>query len=345
MIEAFRNSISNFQMNSVKHFIVANAPNPIPRLLTLHSSRVMVDCIRQLRIISGAPVWINDIEMRMIELVDGTRLISHVANRSERKVLGFVAREHNLDDTYSKALLDTITRYVYPHVGGAVLQMDYPIDKRLMFHPQQKNFLLEDQSLSMEERSILAEKFSPQESWHCLDIGAFLGHGAIWLRKRIGPTGKIICVEASQHNHAVIDEVVKLNDLTNIQSHHGAIWRTDGETIAFNMTTRQGNAIDSGVVKGTVSVDVTTVSVEYLTNALGCAADLMSLTVNGAEVEAIEGLITIDKELLPRRIIAPGWYMKEGKPRSDYLEPLFNSLGYKYVMTHGRLMFAWLDTK
>lgn len=330
-------------MNKAKQFLITHAPNPIPRWLTLQTSRVMVECIRELEVVSGLPIFVEDIEMRCVKLSHGISAISHTANSTEQRVLGFVSQEHGLDASYSKALMDLVARYVYPHVGGAVLKMDYPVTQRSMFHPQQKNFLLEEQKLPVDKRKAIAAHFTPMEGWHCLDIGAFLGHGATWLRERVGATGKIICVEASEHNHAVIQKLNELNGFVNVDSLYAAIWHTEGESISFNMTSRQGNAIDREVVNGNSTETVATTSIPALTEMLGRAADFVSLTVNGAEVEAIEGLLTMSRETLPLRIIAPGWYQKENRPRSDFLEPLFKKLGYQYVMTHGRLMFAWLE--
>lgn len=66
----------------------------------------------------------------------------------------------------------------------------------------------------------------------------------------------------------------------------------------------------------------------------------MSLTVNGAEVEAIEGLNGMDPERLPERIMAPGWYLKEGEARWKFMVPNMKALGYKVAVTHGGVVFG-----
>lgn len=327
----------------IKNGVIMNAPSAVSRRMTKDRAESMIKCIRRLKIKTGETVMVDDQEMRMIKFENGIKLIGHPASKLERKVLGKVCEDLRLEDSYAKILIDGVTRYTYPHVGGAVLSMDIPIDKRYMFHPQQKNFLLEEQSIPEEARKKISEHFKPQPGWNCLDVGAFLGHGATWLREKIGPDGKIICVEANAHNRAVIGSQMKHNNFTNVDAKYAAIWHTSGETITFNLTSRQGNAIDNKVVNGSSKVDVETVSIDSLTKELGSAADFLSLTVNGAEVEAIEGMKYMNKKDLPKRIISPAWYPKDGVSRMKFIEPLYKELGYNYVATKGELTFAWLQ--
>ena len=332
------------QISKIRQILISHAPSPIPRLLTQRMSRVMVDCIRRLDVRSGEAIEVDRIELRLIRLGSGIELISYPANKSERKVLGWLAKELKLDPSYAKVLLDAVTRYTYPHVGGACLKMDSPKSERFMFHPQHWNFVLEEDGISDDRKNEIANLFRPQPGWHCLDIGAFLGHGATWLRQQIGETGKIICVEANQQNRMVLDEGMRRNHFANVESRFAAIWHTAGETVTFNLTQRQGNAIDSEVVAGTSTVDVPTVSIASLTEELGQAADLVSLTVNGAEVEAIEGLKAMSPDQYPKRLIAPGWYLKDGQPRAQWLKKMFDEFGYRSFFTEGLLGVAWLES-
>jgi len=329
---------------SLRLILISHGPSAVSRFLTRNTSKVMVDCIRKLDVQSGTIATVDATEMRSVKLADGIELIGHVANKGEKKIYGWVAEEYGLDSSYSKILVDAVTRYVYPHCGGAVLKMDWPIESRFGFHPQQKNLLLEEESLSLETRKRVSQHFQPKEGWNCLDIGAFLGHGATWLRSQIGDDGKIICVEANAHNRSVLDENMRRNGFKNVQSKFAAIWHTEGETITFNLTVRQGNAIDNEVVDGSSSVEVPTVSIPSLTRELGTAADFLSLTVNGAEIEAIEGIKKMNRADYPKRIIAPGWYLKDGRKRIEFLTPLYEELGYQHVVTDGLLSFAWLDS-
>jgi len=68
----------------------------------------------------------------------------------------------------------------------------------------------------------------------------------------------------------------------------------------------------------------------------------ISITVNGGEPEALEGLrntIGWSKNL---RISMPGWYMRDDKRLDKILRPQLESLGFRTIMT-GKLgrVIAW----
>ncbi len=331
-------------IDKIRLRLVSYAPSPIPRLLTQHSLKVIHKCINRLDVVSGEQVSVSGQDMRMIRFGSGISLIGHVANRYESQIMKRAARKKGLDGSYGKILTDAVTRYTYPHSAAPYLTMDFPVADRYMFHPQHENFVLEDTGISIEERQQIADRFRPQPGWHCLDIGAFLGHGATRLREQITESGRLICVEASSHNREVIERQMKLNDFNNVSSQYAAIWHTAGDSITFHTSKRQLNAIDSNVVSGTVPVDVPTTSIPALTEQLGQAADLVSLTVNGAEIEAVEGLRKMMPESRPKRIVAPGWYPKDGHSRAEILKTLFDELGYHSFFTKGLLGVAWQDS-
>lgn len=330
-------------LNKVRHKIIQFGPSSLSRRLTKKETKLMGSMIKNLKIISGEKIVISNIEMRIIKFSSGIKIIGHKANLIEQKIFGKLANSLGLDSSYVKILIDSITRYKYPHVGGAVLSMNSLKEERKMFHPQQTNFLLEEESIDKELRDKVSNHFQPKEGWKCLDVGAFLGHGAMWLRERIGESGEIICVEANEHNSLIIKETVKQNNYTNISTRYAAIWSSANETISFNVSNRQANSIDNNVTQGTRKVNVPTYSIKLLTEELGQAADFISLTVNGAEIEAIEGMLDMDRSLLPKRIVAPAWYPKDGVCRMEYIVPLFEKLGYNFVATKGKLTFAWLE--
>ena len=319
-----------------------HGPRLLAKLLTKQKSKVMISEILKLKIASGSTIIINNTEMRQLTFTNGIHIVGHVATLMERKVLSDACRFHNLDDTFAKILVDAVVRFTYPHVGGAVMKMDSQIDDRQMFHPQQVNFLLEENSIPLEKRNSISAFFMPQEGWHCLDIGAFLGHGATWLRKRIGSDGKIICIEGKFENSEVIKKTMELNNFENVVAKNAAIWHTAGKEISFNLGGRQANAVDGNVVDFHNVDTVLTTSIKLLTEELGTAADFVSLTVNGAEIESLESLREMDPNMYPKRIIAPAWYPKAGQSRLELIIPLYEEFGYNFVYTEGLLTYAWL---
>lgn len=172
-------------------------------------------------------------------------------------------------------------------------------------------------------------------------MGAYFGHGALSIANTVGGSAKIVCVEAKRNNVEVIKEHARRNSLNCIEVWNNAIWREAGMPIEFNLTKRQANAIDGNVISGGSTSKVMTTSLPAIIKAIGQAPNLISLTVNGAEVEAIEGLQSMTKNMLPERIIAPGWYKKDGTFRWKIIQPILKDLEYNVQVTSGGLVFAW----
>ena len=109
----------------------------------------------------------------------------------------------------------------------------------------------------------------------------------------------------------------------------------------FNVSRRQANALDSELIEGK-SQTVRTVSLPDLSDKVKGRVNLVSLTVNGAEVEAIEGLRNLDPVDLPERILSPGWYAQGKTPRWSLLSEALKKLGYRVEVTKKGFVFAWL---
>ena len=109
----------------------------------------------------------------------------------------------------------------------------------------------------------------------------------------------------------------------------------------MNITENQANAIASDVINSSAKIAITTTSIAELTGMLSQAADLVSLTVNGAEVEALDSLDDMPVDMRPLRMVMPGWYPTDDSPRSDILQAKLDKLGYKTLITKHRFVMAW----
>lgn len=276
-----------------------------------------------------------------VELENGTQLVGEEARPRERLLFDWLAREKGLSLQHVRILLDVATRYLYPHMAVGYQSMRWPAEGRKHFHLQHTNYAAEDSALDSTVRAELAEVFKPQTGWAVIDIGSYFGHGAVWMAQEVGPTGRVLCVEAKELNVEVIREHIRRNELDQMEVRFNAIWKVAGETVHFHTTERQANAIDAEVIDGD-TIPVVTTSLAALIDEIGVAPNLVSLTVNGAEVEAIEGLQTMEASSLPERIIAPGWYLKENEPRWKLIAPMLEELGYKVAVTSGGCVFGWL---
>ncbi len=302
---------------------------------------VMVDLLGGLGLSLDEEAIFSGQKFYGIRLGRSVRLLGEEAGLREALMFSWLAEKRGLSRGHARVLLDAGARFLYPHMAGAWQRMPGAVGKRRFFHPQHTNLAAEDEKLDEATRGELERVFRPQPGWRVIDVGSYLGHGALWMAGEVGPEGRVVCVEAKALNVEVIREHILRNGFSEVMDvRYNAIWHTAGEKVRFNVTGRQGNAIDSEVVEGD-QVEVETISLPALIADLGMAPQLVSLTVNGAEVEAVEGLQGLAPENLPERVIAPGWYLKGGEPRWKVIEPSLKKLGYRVAVTSGGCVFGW----
>jgi FkbM family methyltransferase len=206
---------------------------------------------------------------------------------------------------------------------------------------QHRNLPQETSDFSAPTRDFLATHFTPQPGWNILDIGCYLGHGTTRLAQIVGPQGRVIAVEAIPENATIAAFQIGQNCLPQAEVINRAIWREAGATVAMHRTENQANAIAGDVVASSQTIDLPTTSIAELTGMLGRAADLVSLTVNGAEVEAIDSLDTMPPDLRPWRMVMPGWYPNDAGPRSKPIVAKLQALGYQTLVTSHNFVIAW----
>jgi hypothetical protein len=61
-----------------------------------------------------------------------------------------------------------------------------------------------------------------------IDVGAHVGKYSVLLSRRVGPTGRVLAVEANPETFAALEQNLRLNRRSNVQAVHGAAWNADG---------------------------------------------------------------------------------------------------------------------
>jgi FkbM family methyltransferase len=78
-------------------------------------------------------------------------------------------------------------------------------------------------------RSISTFYYQPRPGDTIIDIGSGIGEEAIVFSKMVGNGGRVISIEANPEVFAVLEEIVRLNGLTNVALHNVAINTSDDE--------------------------------------------------------------------------------------------------------------------
>jgi FkbM family methyltransferase len=136
-----------------------------------------------------------------------------------------------------------------------------------------------------------------------LDIGPNVGYFTLLAAKCVGPSGKVVALEPDPGVLAVLQRNIEINGAGNVQVVHGAASEFCGRA-------KLGRARSSSYSTGLYCadavdwIDVPRYSLDGLISELGIGAvDLVKLDVEGAELEAIEGMSEILKANRARVIV------------------------------------------
>jgi FkbM family methyltransferase len=238
--------------------------------------------------------------------------------------------------------IDAITRYFYPHIMPQ-LTMPYPRKIRSVFGHRQHIETIEDlPDLPQEEKEELRSVFSPRAGEVFLDVGSYMGYGAIRLSQIMGVDSRIIAVEAEPSNLEILTKNVKHNNINNITIVPKAIWNREGFLDFHRRGSRQANSLVGEVVNPSDSIQVEVTTIDDLLCKLEIKnVDLVSITINGAEVEAIEGMkkTLMNSDHIRMRIA--GWYERDGRRISDIISPMLTKYGYEIAIGTDGGLLAW----
>ena len=121
-----------------------------------------------------------------------------------------------------------------------------------------------------------------------LDIGAGVGEDTLWFSRSVGPSGRVIAVEAHPSTCASLEKMRELNDLGNTVVVQAAIADREGRS---TITDAEGT-MESSIVRGTGTGRlVRLMSIDQLAAETGIdRIDLLKMNIEGAESLAIQGM-------------------------------------------------------
>jgi FkbM family methyltransferase len=149
--------------------------------------------------------------------------------------------------------------------------------------PTAKNWYDRDSSEVPPEMSFLANhRLRPGAT--VFDCGAFQCLIAMLLAKFVGPTGKVVAIEASPHNYEAAVRNVRANDAANVEVINAAA-SDSADPLEFNCRAN-GQVDDGSGAWGKIAVP--SVSVDELTRRFG-PPDVLFIDVEGFESKVLLG--------------------------------------------------------
>jgi FkbM family methyltransferase len=205
-------------------------------------------------------------------------------------------------------------------ISADLMQVLFDIDFRYMSRKNHALNLKEGKYLGVKKGDVVFE------------VGAYIGYHAMRLSELVGNSGKIIAIEAIPSNYEIMKKNIEMNDIKNIIPINVAIWKNKG-VIPMNMNEHQKNSAVENIVNANKKVDLPCDTIDNIFRKLNIKeVDFVRIQTNGAELEALEGMVEI-LEHRPKLLVAVPYKNK------DVIQNLLNSKGYNTEFT-GHSIFA-----
>lgn len=257
-------------------------------------------------------IYGDDGAVPWIEVDGGPRLFGFATEPKNAEIYWLLRADlpDALPESHFRLVKDFITRYLYPHMRPDLKPAAGSADELFGFHAQHKDALADLADAGA--RAALASAFQPRADDVIVDCGAFLGFGAIRMAEFL-TAGHVYAIEATTACHELLARNMAYNRITNVTHLHRAVWNK-AMTLDLQTDFAQANTLVREVLTGRNTEPVKTITLDQVVEKFGLAKlDMLSLTLNGSEVEALDGARATLADLRPRIRLA-GWYKRSGTP-------------------------------
>ncbi|MCP4309771.1 MAG: FkbM family methyltransferase [Bacteroidetes bacterium] len=128
-----------------------------------------------------------------------------------------------------------------------------------------------------------------------VDVGANIGLMSIFASTVVGPEGKVLAFEPNPETATILEENIRLNHISNIESFRYAMGKNPGMALIYDRwDSNRGSAslIKPGEEAESHEIEVTTLS-DFFRKETDKLPSLIKLDIEGFELEALEGALDL----------------------------------------------------
>lgn len=174
------------------------------------------------------------------------------------------------------------------------------------------------------------------------EMGAYMGYYCLRLSEKVGSEGQVIAIEPIPENIAILEKNISENNLSNVHIVPKGVWK-EKTRLPFRQrnTDKQSGSVylEYGDQKEQM------LEVDTLDNILAewnvPKVDFMVIQLNGAELEALQGL----RNHHPHHLAIAARYNAQGRSDVTKIRDLLNNRGYQVKIHQNRFIFGWIDEK
>jgi FkbM family methyltransferase len=334
--KAWHNLPSGQAKRYVRRVLGLVFPHSLSRRMTL--SYPMVVELNKLDIRAAA---ITPDGVPFISLANGTTFYGYLPTPTQKATYAVLplSVRRRFPESCFRVAMDIVCRYVYPHAVPS-LTPPYRLAERACFHRQHQDTIDDIPGLTTEQRTALRRQFVLNPGDVILDVGGYIGFGALALARLVGPQGQVVSFEVDSANQAMFVRNIQENGSTNVRLMRHAIWSGAGE-LELYCKSFQANSLIAGIVRANREETVPAECIDNVVRDQHLAkVSLISLTINGAEVEALQGMDNTLRSFSPNFLIA-GWYYRDGIPVHEHATRFLHNYGYQTIVGRAGRVYAW----
>lgn len=182
-----------------------------------------------------------------------------------------------------------------------------------------------------------SETIKPGAGGAIIEVGAYLGHKTVrFAEELVGTAGKVLAIEMMPQNVAILRMNVTANGLDDvIDVVEAGIWSAPRKMRVRGMGRQRNSLVSLEKLDIDQDLDVNVDTLDNFITRWGVnRVDLVFLTVNGAEIEALQGFeLTVDR-VLALFVAAP--YERDGRPNADMCRDLLCGKGFQVLPSSNR---------
>ncbi len=231
---------------------------------------------------------------------------------------------------YYRLVKDYITRFLYPHMRPDLTPAGINLSNCGGFHGQHKEPLSSYQGAAAKD---IEKYFRMKPDDVIINGGSYLGFGDLSQAEYL-PLGHIFSIEADKDCYRLLKRNIEFNKIENVTPIHNALWNEETMLdLEVSSAQAKANTLLPEVFKGEKKQKVRTKTIDSFIEENGITKlDMVSLTLNGAEVETLQGSEKTLSEFKPRIRLA-GWYRRDGIPIWKLAKDALEDKGYRVFVT------------
>jgi FkbM family methyltransferase len=172
----------------------------------------------------------------------------------------------------------------------------------------------------------------PPGSANIIELGAYLGHKTIRFAEELaGDGGRILAVEMMPENCEILCRNVAENGLEKIIDVRAVgVWREAGTVQIYSKGRQRNSVLPIEKLEDGTRMLASVETLDQIIDDWGVSSiDLVFVTVNGAEIQVLEGFHPEGRDVRAFFVAAP--YATSERPNSDVCMEMLDSKGYTII--------------